>query len=512
MNIISFGWLVVLVTEFTHVAYANWITGNLCWSMPCLNGGSCFGSAYTYLCVCPVNYSGALCERRLGICQESPCGNRGLCIETGLTSFECRCYFDYMGPLCEEHVPKKNPSIWSSLIPVHTRVLFDILQDAYRAKAHGRSTINSHNDFINFSEFLSTDDRTFIPITTSPTSTGLTSLNPPSDTTENEHTIQATNIQLQNIFPAVSTTSISSMITQTLSTQENISNNEYISSTSYETDTIDSSTILAEELTSITSSSATTMENLTTISFEANETMSSNIAEPQEFANTTEQSVVMQDNSTYLDQSSYNSEKNTTSFTSEVVFNSTEQIIIFTVNENEESIPNTTPQIMGKISFQTSNYSSNDNDTDLFNTTEQTIASTMGTADQSYTTDQSSHSQLLYKLCQQLLSHILPNISSTTAVEAALSLTAELPSTKNNTAETLLTWIQQKFSSTTTTTTTTTTISTTTTATTEIPSSSLSLSALLTNGRKISLQRVDIDDVLYQINDNTDDDDHHHLP
>ncbi|CAF4605855.1 unnamed protein product, partial [Rotaria magnacalcarata] len=43
---------------------ANWITGNLCWSMPCMNGGSCFGSAYTYLCVCPMNYSGALCEKR----------------------------------------------------------------------------------------------------------------------------------------------------------------------------------------------------------------------------------------------------------------------------------------------------------------------------------------------------------------------------------------------------------------------------------------------------------------
>lgn len=49
----------------------------------------------------------------VGICQESPCGNRGLCVETGLFSFECRCYFDYMGPLCEEHVPKTDASIWS---------------------------------------------------------------------------------------------------------------------------------------------------------------------------------------------------------------------------------------------------------------------------------------------------------------------------------------------------------------------------------------------------------------
>ena len=108
------------------------VLGNLCWSMPCMNGGSCFGSAYTYLCVCPMNFSGALCEKRLGkqhtrtmpglkssvslsvgICQESPCGNRGLCVETGLTSFECRCYFDYVGPLCEEHVPKNDPALWT---------------------------------------------------------------------------------------------------------------------------------------------------------------------------------------------------------------------------------------------------------------------------------------------------------------------------------------------------------------------------------------------------------------
>lgn len=49
----------------------------------------------------------------LGICQENPCGNRGVCIETSLTTFECRCYLDYMGPTCEEHAPKRSPKVWS---------------------------------------------------------------------------------------------------------------------------------------------------------------------------------------------------------------------------------------------------------------------------------------------------------------------------------------------------------------------------------------------------------------
>lgn len=87
MNVASFWWLLIVVTKIISYVDANWLTGkenilsyieylisfillekkgNLCWSMPCMNGGSCFGSAHTYLCVCPINYSGALCEKRLG--------------------------------------------------------------------------------------------------------------------------------------------------------------------------------------------------------------------------------------------------------------------------------------------------------------------------------------------------------------------------------------------------------------------------------------------------------------
>ncbi|UJR27514.1 hypothetical protein I4U23_008798 [Adineta vaga] len=507
MNMISFGWLVLIVTQLTYLVHANWVTGNLCWSMPCLNGGSCFGSAYTYLCICPVNYSGALCERRLGICQESPCGNRGVCVETSLTSFECRCYFDYMGPLCEEHVSKKDPFVWSSLIPVHTRVLFDILQEAYRAKAHGRSANNPYYDPLDFSRLSFTHSKSPSSVTTLSTTIESTSVNPQSQTTEYEHIIQAEHIQLEKIFPDVSTVSTSNMYTENLSTQilqttqRDDFNNETISSTSYETQTMHSSMALSEEDISTTSlpltTITTTIENMSTISLELNETISLNITENQEFLNTTEQSEIMVINSTYFDQSSYNSDNSTIMYTTDITDNSTEQTN--TINtETEVFIMNTTPQFTSNISLEIGNYSLDQNDTNVFNTTEQTTASTM------VTTDQSSHSQLLYKLCQQLLSHILPNISSTTAVEAALSLTAELPSTGNNSANALLSWIQEKFSTSSPTSATTMTQTTEASSSSSSPSST-SLSSLLTNGRKLSLQRVDMDDILYDSNDNIDD-------
>ena len=126
------------------------------------------------------------------------------------------------------------------------------------------------------------------------------------------------------------------------------------------------------------------------------------------------------------------------------------------------------------------------------------------TTDQSFTTDQSintvnvshtMHSQLLYKLCQQLLSQILPNVSSlssSSAVEAALSLASGSPSNGNNSADALLTWLKEQLTSSTTTTT---------------PTPSTSVPSLLLNDRKLSstaLHRVDMDDALYQMNNNID--------
>ena len=162
------------------------LLGNLCWSMPCMNGGSCYGSAFNYLCVCPTGFTGPLCEKQLGICQENPCGNRGSCIERGLTTFECRCYFDYIGPTCAQRSQQHEERLWSckctrrffyckgshlllfiALHPAHTQALFEILQQAYRTKAHGRSFLISNNEKIDFLGLLTTAET--ISVTELPT-------------------------------------------------------------------------------------------------------------------------------------------------------------------------------------------------------------------------------------------------------------------------------------------------------------------------------------------------------
>ncbi|CAF4279628.1 unnamed protein product [Rotaria socialis] len=518
---------------------ANWITGNLCWSMPCMNGGSCFGSAYTYLCVCPMNYSGALCEKRLGICQESPCGNRGLCVETGLTSFECRCYFDYVGPLCEEHVPKDDPSVWSSLIPVHTRVLFDILQEAYRLKNSGKSTGTPVSDRFNATNLSKTSSTPLLD-TTLPTSLKLNVVTEPGATTEQENVIRAEDIQLEKIFPEISTVSPTKMYKQ--DTTE-------ITSQTFQTTE-------ANTYNNETNMTSKTQMFTTEISLEHNQTNPFNITERQQFINTTEKNNKMI-TSTTLPGSTYNSDNNiTTPFTHEIIRNSTEQINNSTDSNN--LIMNTTSQTMNYTSYETSNYSSIQNYSSQFNSSEQTSFPTKTTTMQSLITDklidmlnnsQYERDQFLYQLCQQLLSHILPDassLSSPKAVEAALT-SASNSSSGNYPVNELLSWIKEQINSssssitTTTTTTKTTTPATTTTTTkptTTIPTTTTTMTTKSTTTTPattttmtttkptttsptsttprlslvirekslstMSLERLDMDEVLHPVNNNDD--------
>ncbi|CAF1525031.1 unnamed protein product [Didymodactylos carnosus] len=75
----------------------------------------------------------------------------GIRVET-YQSYECRCYFDYIGENCQERL-KQDRALWSSLIPVHTKVLFDMLQKAYHSNKPQRKSSNE----INFGSVLSTE-------------------------------------------------------------------------------------------------------------------------------------------------------------------------------------------------------------------------------------------------------------------------------------------------------------------------------------------------------------------
>jgi hypothetical protein len=343
-----------------------------------------------------------------------------------------------------------------------------MLQEAYRARVHGRSTITSNNGQIDFFGLLPTNDVSSSSARTTFESTSQ------SETTEEEHIIPAEGIQLEKIFPEISTASTYDVHTENFTTQQ------------YDSTMM---TFPAEDITT-TMLPLTTIENMMRISSEQNQT-TLNITDDQESVNITEQFNTMT-TLTPWNLSNYNSDNNTLAYTTEMIQNVTEYIND-TTESGEFLMNNITSQTIVHTSSESSNYLSIQTDDKLFNTSEQTTIIT----DQPFTTDksvdtvnisQTAHSQLLYKLCRQLLSHILPNASSSTAaVQAVLSLASGSSSTGNNSTNTLLTWIKEQLSSSTTT-----------------PSTS----SLLINGKKISsdsLQRVDMDDVLYQMNNNNDD-------
>jgi hypothetical protein len=385
-----------------------------------------------------------------------------------------------------------------ALIPVHTRVLFDILQEAYRIKAQGKSTIDSKNKQIDFDGLLRADGAS-----TSSTKTLKSDfITHESKKTKSEHVIPADGIQLEKIFPEISTMSDDDIYTQNFTTQvsqmfETTEQNEYNNETSFSTNMIIHTT---ENVITTTLLPLKTVENMMTASLEENQTNYLNITKDSESVNITEQFNTMI-TSVPIQWSSYNnSDNNTIVYTKETNENSTEQI-----DNNTES-----QKFLMTITSQTIDYtSSNETDNYKFNSSEQTITSTLIPINQTLSTDksidtvettQSVHSQLLLKLCQQLLSHILPNISSlssSAAVQAALSLSAGSPSSSNNSADALLAWINEQLNSSSTT--------TTTTATSKTISSYLP--SLLINERKLSsnsLQRVDMDEVLHQMNNNID--------
>uniref|UniRef100_A0A8C3L4U1 Cadherin EGF LAG seven-pass G-type receptor 3 n=1 Tax=Chrysolophus pictus TaxID=9089 RepID=A0A8C3L4U1_CHRPC len=77
---------------------------NLCYSNPCLHGGTCTRKEGGYTCVCRQHFSGENCEvdSRSGHCQPGVCRNGGTCTNGADGGFRCQCPAGgFETPFCE---------------------------------------------------------------------------------------------------------------------------------------------------------------------------------------------------------------------------------------------------------------------------------------------------------------------------------------------------------------------------------------------------------------------------
>uniref|UniRef100_A0A8C3D3U7 Cadherin EGF LAG seven-pass G-type receptor 3 n=1 Tax=Cairina moschata TaxID=8855 RepID=A0A8C3D3U7_CAIMO len=77
---------------------------NLCYSNPCLHGGTCTRREGGYTCVCRQHFSGENCEvdSRSGRCQPGVCRNGGTCTDGADGGFRCQCPAGgFEAPFCE---------------------------------------------------------------------------------------------------------------------------------------------------------------------------------------------------------------------------------------------------------------------------------------------------------------------------------------------------------------------------------------------------------------------------
>lgn len=76
-----------------------------CASKPCLNNAICinrsnYNQINSFLCACPLGYTGTFCESAINPCQNR-CINGGTCLILGSNECKCVCPSGYTGINCE---------------------------------------------------------------------------------------------------------------------------------------------------------------------------------------------------------------------------------------------------------------------------------------------------------------------------------------------------------------------------------------------------------------------------
>ncbi|OCT88505.1 hypothetical protein XELAEV_18017132mg [Xenopus laevis] len=93
---------------------------NACIQAPCENGGTCHTNEANkdgFSCSCPLGFEGEKCEMNPDDCEDNDCENYATCVD-GINNYICLCPPNYTGELCDEvinHcVPELNPCLHDS--------------------------------------------------------------------------------------------------------------------------------------------------------------------------------------------------------------------------------------------------------------------------------------------------------------------------------------------------------------------------------------------------------------
>lgn len=458
-----------------------------------------------------------------------------------------------------------------ALIPVHTRVLFDILQEAYRSKSIEKSTklsdqihVNDENGFPSFNDLLltlSSASSSSSPTPVAQATTNRGHLTSPSSNIDLMTSVEPINIsrldrvRLEKIFPQSDTT-----LAPTSETDESDLLVDELKTTMKSYVNFDDTSIAGDQTdsTGIHEDSATSSETLSVID---NSTVVQN-DDNQEGEST---KTIENENSTVQTDSDPNTQ--TTEIKEPTMESTTNSRLESFTTESEKTTPSSiilettvhhsdaTLKRMNVLELlddgndqsesKTTEIVNDDSTTPSVETLRTTIEELTSTA--SMTTEipiqveellkalnssESLRNRLLYKLCRQLLSHIIPNktsssmpplsssslsLSESESVAMAKQLASNSSISINHTADALLSWINEQLTSTFSTegTPTMNTKTTLTTSdfskqdgTTTMPSDLSSLGNIPTllieesPSPSVSLQRVDMTDVLGQMNSN----------
>ncbi|XP_063168695.1 protein jagged-1b-like [Candoia aspera] len=75
----------------------------------CQNGGTCQTEGGQQSCSCQPGYTGAECETEQRACRDAPCLHSGQCQEAENETFLCRCPLGFSGKWCEVNLCSPNP-------------------------------------------------------------------------------------------------------------------------------------------------------------------------------------------------------------------------------------------------------------------------------------------------------------------------------------------------------------------------------------------------------------------